>query len=88
MNKFINANKRKKEEEIDTKEIYNLILKLRQVLTSANKEIIQEAEIGIELEEQMNFLNKVKIKKENKGHRRLKKDKNNKDKTQSNLKFY
>ena len=37
---IINTNKRKKEEEIDTKEIYNLILKLRQVLTSANKEKI------------------------------------------------
>ena len=82
---IFNTNKRKKEEEIDTKEIYNLILKLRQVLTSANKEKIQEAEIGIELEEQMKFLNKVKIKKKNKGPGRPKKDKNNKDKTQSNL---
>ena len=82
---IINTNKRKKEEEIDTKEIYNLIVKLRQVLSSANKEQIQEAEIGIELEEQMNFLNKVKIKKKNKGPGRPKKDKNNKDKTQSDL---
>ena len=69
---IININKRKKEEEIDTKEIYNLIVKLRQVLSSANKEQIQEAEIGIELEEQMNFLNKVKTKKKNKGPGRKK----------------
>ena len=48
---IINTNKMNKEEERDTKEIYNLILKLRQVLSSANKEKIQEAEIGIELEE-------------------------------------
>lgn len=64
---IIDANKGKKGKEINAKEICTVILKLRQVLSNANKELIHEAEIGIELEEQMNFVNKVRIKKKNKG---------------------
>ena len=59
---LLRINKNKNYDNIETKLIYELIEKIREMVCNISKEKCKEAEIALELEEQNEFIQKIKKK--------------------------